>query len=233
MIQVSLLGVQQNFDFDTKKVRSFVVFELGGKKIHAEVEDIDEVSALVKAGLNGNSSSAQVKPNSAEVNPSPLSIPPVPPEEAECVVDWGKIPDDVIPRQMKSALRALGVPTTIESNALRGLMDDIRQEFTEEDWATVETIGVDTSGAAQLFVPQQTPQGFSGIQPQPRRAQGEQPVGEITWHDGSPILPGKTARVRTVPADEYGYPIVSNAGVDPGEIVGGGDELDEDGVGQF
>jgi hypothetical protein len=230
MIQVNLLGVQQNFDFSTKKIRSFVVFEVGGKKIHAEVEDINEVQALVSAGLNGSSFPTKPAPQ-----PISESSPQYSREETERVVDWTKISDEVIPPQMKKALRALEVPQSIDSGALRELMNVIQAEFTQDDWDSVEVATPAPVPQEEVPVPQpQTPLSFSVVKsgPQYPPVRG-QALGHITWHDGSPILPGRGARAKTVPADEYGYPIVSNAGVDPGEVVGGGDEQDEDGVGQF
>lgn len=38
---------------------------------------------------------------------------------------------------------------------------------------------------------------------------------------------------RTVPKDEYGYPITRGNGVDARDVVGGGTNIDEDGVGQL
>jgi hypothetical protein len=44
------------------------------------------------------------------------------------------------------------------------------------------------------------------------------------------MMPGSVTG-RTVPSDDFGYPIVEGE-VDPGEVVGRGSEADEDGVGQ-
>lgn len=42
----------------------------------------------------------------------------------------------------------------------------------------------------------------------------------------------RSFEARTVAKDEYGYPIVRGNGVDPGEVLGGGD-VDDDGVGSI
>lgn len=257
MPQVNLLGVQQNFDFNTKKVRNFVVFEFDGKHIHAEIENVDEVATLLNAGLNGEAAPAPTPAAPGRVDVHVVPQPPVPPEDpredTDRVVDWTKIPEDVVSREMKVALQVLNVPHLIQATELRNLMDSIMEEFTEEDWAPIRvSLGTDVISQAQEVaqVAVQAPQTTRGFQPTssvphpaatpaPRpaapvqRPRAAPAVGEVTWHDGSPILPGAGVHARTVPADEFGYPIVSNAGVDPGEVVGDGDERDEDGVGQF
>ena len=48
----------------------------------------------------------------------------------------------------------------------------------------------------------------------------------------APIMPTQSMRSRTVPMNSHGYPIVPNNGVDPGEVVGPGSDVDEDGVAQ-
>jgi hypothetical protein len=49
---------------------------------------------------------------------------------------------------------------------------------------------------------------------------------------GSPVIMQRQSR-RSVPADDYGNPIVQSAGVDAGTVVSGGPDSDEDGVGQL
>lgn len=42
----------------------------------------------------------------------------------------------------------------------------------------------------------------------------------------------RSSEARTVAKDEYGYPIVRGNGIDPGEVLGGGD-VDDEGVGSI
>ena len=59
-------------------------------------------------------------------------------------------------------------------------------------------------------------------------------AGAVTWTDGTPIIPGEGSRARTVPADDYGYPIIASGDRDVGEVLGrGGDDVDESGVSQM
>lgn len=254
MIQANLLGVQQNFDFGSKRIRSFVVFELGGKHIRAEVEDIDEVQTLVSAGLDGAIPAPEPAPQAAPpmqpvAQPVAQQAPPPVPQaqqgDTERVVDWATIPDDIISPTMKQALHALEAPHAMESSKLRSLLKSIEEEFSADDWAEigvqVETVPqAPVQEAAQVAVaapypaPGFPPPATAPQPPPPAPApRAAAPVGEVVWHDGSPILPGAGVRARTVQADEYGYPIVSNSDVDPGEVVERGGEGDEDGVSQF
>ena len=82
--------------------------------------------------------------------------------------------------------------------------------------------------------PAPTPEPTPEPAPQAARPSGLQPPAPaVVWNDGTPILPHQARPARTVLADEYGYPIVSNSDVDPGEVVGSGDDIDEDGIGQM
>jgi len=47
---------------------------------------------------------------------------------------------------------------------------------------------------------------------------------------GPPPQPQVSSRGRQVSMNEFGYPIVPRAGMDPGEVTGSGSEADEDGV---
>ena len=72
-----------------------------------------------------------------------------------------------------------------------------------------------------------------GLQPPQSRPQPQPPLQQVMWSDGSPMMPGQGKRARTVPANAAGFPIAQDGGVDPGEVVAGGEEGDEDGVAQF
>jgi hypothetical protein len=241
MIQANIIAVDQRFDFRTKTIRSYAVFELGGKEVRAEVESIDEVKTLINAGLDGVAPSPppQEEAPPPGVTPTPAGQEPQreetlftdQPQPDEVVVSWQQLPDEVVSPMMKSAMAALEVPPEIPASALQQLMGDIVETFSAEDWAS---LGYELPQQApppvqQTPPPQPPPQ--APVQPPPQPAQP--PVGQITWTDGSPIMPGVARRARTVQSDDFGYPIVSSSDVDPGEVVGSGDDIDEDGVGSM
>lgn len=242
MIQANIIAVDQRFDFRTGTIKSYAVFELGGKEVRAEVENIDEVKTLISAGLNGAPSPVAPTPDAEPplvapppgVSPTPAEGPPPNPDTlftdeppAEDVVEWAVQPDDVISPMMKAALTALEVPPAIPQSVLAQLLGDIIDTFSAEDW---KSLGY--SVPVQSATPQQVPPQAPPAQPAPKAAPQPAP-GQITWADGNPIMPGVTRRARTVQADERGYPIVSSSDVDPGEVVANGDDLDEDGVGSM
>lgn len=145
---------------------------------------------------------------------------------------------------LKAALTYLNVPQTLTINALNNLIQQVNERFGAEEWAEVQErfpnwdVTAQPQASPQPPIPQpvqpapqpvpqptQQPVPTAGLQPAP-------PVGQVQWADGSPMIPG-TVRGRTVPANEKGYPILNDGTVDPGEVVGGGDDVDDDGVGQF
>jgi hypothetical protein len=240
MIQASIIAVDQRFDFRTQTIRSYAVFELGGKEVRAEVENLDEVKTLIQAGLNGApspvASTPDAEPPAPGVSPTPVQGPPPskdtlfsgePP--AAQVVAWQETPDDVISPMMKAAMVALEVPPEIPAEALDNLMGDIVETFSAEDWATLGyEVPVQPAPVQQAPPPPPPP-----MAPPPQPKPPSPAVGQVTWADGTPIMPGVARRARTVQSDDHGYPIVSNADVDPGEVVAGGDDIDEDGVGSM
>jgi len=128
-------------------------------------------------------------------------------------VPWMLVPEDVIPEHVKKAMQSLNLPAELPLSQAMAIMEKILDEFTAEDWMK---LGV---GAGHVEGPPQ----------QPQQAQ----IGVVTWNDGSPVIPSARVPSRTVQADEKGNPIVGHGDVDPGELVGGGDDEEGDGVGQF
>jgi hypothetical protein len=239
MRTATLIAVDQRFDFRSGKILSYAVFEFRGKEMRTEIDNVEEVKQLINVGLNGQSQQEEVTPHPG-ATPTPagdmqpkgeaLFTPEVSPQEAEDEdpdVAWAEVEEDLIPPGMKKALAALQAPPVMALSALERLMNDVMEKFTPEQWEAV------------LHPPQtaSVPQPQQRVPATPQVVQPPQPVqpvaGAVTWADGRPILPGTQNRGRTVQADEWGYPIVDDAGIDPGEIVGTGDDVDEDGVGQL
>lgn len=136
------------------------------------------------------------------------------PPAAPVLIEWMKLPDNIISPMMKAAMVKLGLPAEMTEQSIIEATTQIAEGFTEDDWKA--TLGVPP-------VQKAAPPAVPGLQrpPQP----------QVRFSDGTPIVGGGVPS-RTVPKDDMGYPVVRNAGVDPGEVVGGSD-TDEDGVGQF
>lgn len=164
----------------------------------------------------------RVAPESAPFvppTPTPREVPPgdapLTQEEAENTpIPWNELDDGVLSPVMKAAFFKLRAPMLLSPRAIMSLVDDITEKFTAQDWKDV--VG---PGMGEVAQPAEPPP------PQPRAPSRAQ------WADGSPMMPGSVSG-RTVPKDEMGYPVVEGE-VDPGEIVGRGSEVDEDGVGQL
>ena len=96
--------------------------------------------------------------------------------------------------------------------AVQSIAQEINDKFGPDEWS--EILG---DPPEQKATPPPPP-------PKPK-------LNEVRWADGSPIAPART-RSRTVQKSDYGYPIVNDGTVDPGEVVSSRD-ADEDGVGQL
>jgi hypothetical protein len=228
MIHASVTGVVQRMDFATGDIKNFAIVEFAGQQKEFEIA-LEDFKQLVDHVAKGNGATKHAKPNKDQP-PAPKPAPePPPPAPAESVVNWTQLGNESLPPEFKAALHLMDVPQELLLADLQNLVSNITQEFKEEDWSEVRSYM-----AATQPVQQPAPQPAPAPQPQP--AQGSPPVGlqppPVTWHDGSPVMPAITP-ARTVPKDEYGYPIVSNSDVDPGEIVASGDDVDEDGIGQM
>ena len=278
MIQANILGVEQKMDFGTKVIRNYVLLEIGGKKIHAEVPDIGELADLINAGMEGGfqadeavderpvtqdmyesalteaqemlakekaaaaqrnmaaAVSALAKPGDAIQAAMPPA--PEPPSEADTPVDWQKLPDEILPPELKTAFRMMEVPAVLPASKVDEIAQSVDAEFTEEDWANVRA---SMAGAEPQWTASGTPvlepdpplvpaEPAPVAQPAPAPQPQQPPVGEVMWTNGMVLKQPRPAR--TVQKDEYGYPIVPNAGVDPSSLVGDSDVVDEDGIGQ-
>ena len=51
-MQATIRGVEQKFDFESKRSLTFVLFDLpSGRTLRAQVEDIENLSELIDVGL--------------------------------------------------------------------------------------------------------------------------------------------------------------------------------------
>jgi hypothetical protein len=214
MTLVRVSGYQQGIDFGTGESKTVLTLAVGERRFFLEVRDSTDLDEFILAV-----SRAQ----------RPVAAP-----EAEAdggTVTWARLPSTVLPEATKAVLRALNVPATVPLANFRSLVDELHSRLSKEDWEEItgEPLAAEPAPVQQTTRPP--------LQPEPApAAPNKSPntaAGAVTWVDGTPILPGAGRPARTVPKDEWGYPIVPNAGVDPREHIGSSDCVDEDGVGQL
>ena len=222
MIQANIVALEQSIDFEQDKFNIYLVLDINGKRLRTIIEDGVDVTTLVK---DLQAKTAEVEPADVPAQPESKLVVDEEPVEPE-LVQWADLPDNVLNPRLKKALAYLNVASSIEASKLTGLLDQILDKFGPEEW---EAIGAPLAPAKLVETPTQ------GLQPPaPRPPPAAPAVGAVTWTDGTPIIQGEGARARTVPADDYGYPIVANGDRDLGEVLGrGGDDVDESGVSQM
>lgn len=256
MINLNAIKVAQSLNLATGQMDNILVLQFpDGSEVNAVVHEsvVDKVIELT----NGKNFQAQVPAQASSMQerlqppafvapaaPAPAPEPEPAPQEASpapasdgppAEISWDQIPEHVLPMRMKLALRYLNVPPKLTVTALRNLIAQVNERFGEEEWAEVMA-----KHAAEQANPQPVPvwpgpgvPRTTGLQrPQNPQPPPRPPIGQVTWADGSPMIPGQGNRGPHVPVNEKGYPIVAGA-TDPGEVVGSGEDSDEDGVGQF
>jgi len=127
------------------------------------------------------------------------------------IVPWMLLPEEAIPEHVKRAMQSLKLPAELPLSQTMAIMERVLDEFSAEDWAR---LGVGETAPAPVVQAAPAP-------------------GVVTWEDGSPVIPSSRVPSRTVQSDEKGNPIVGHGDVDPGELVGGGDDGEGDGIGQM
>ncbi len=246
MIGINVISIAQSVDLASGELSNILVLQLpDGTEINAIVQEavVDKVYGLV------NGSDAQ-PPLQAAPAPDPgrpqevlKEAAPAPPQDAEQTmeVNWMQLDEQYLPPHLKSALRSLNVPEVLSTTAIRNLLNQISERFGEEEWAEVRAKY--PNGPYDDPMPAQQPQPVpqppqvvrgAGLRPPAQQApQAQPPLKQVQWSDGSPMMPGTASRGQVhVPVNAAGFPISANT-VDPGEIVAGGEEGDEDGVAQF
>lgn len=254
MIGINVISIAQSVNLTTGMMDNILVLQLpDGTEVNAVVPEsvVDKVYALANGGAATQAPVQQPlqqqppmqQPPSASI---PQQEPGVPPSE----VHWLSLPDNQLPIHMKSALKYLNVPEGLTINALQNLLGQIEEKFGDTEWAEVQERypngpyeAAPAAPQQASVMPQQTPQPppqpplqvhTTGLQaPSPQAPRPQPPLQQVMWSDGSPMIPGQQNRGRTVPANKAGFPIAGDGSMDPGEIVAGGEEGDEDGVAQF
>ena len=247
-MQAYIRGVEQKFDFESKRSLTFVLFDLpSGKTLRAQVEDIEELSELIDAGLESQANtnpepdlSAQIGYNKKFFEEEQRKLvasfdtgndDSFVKEDEDSLVSWQE--EDQIPEHMKAALSYLDVPAVVEEAALRELLETIESEWSESDWEHIASIDQSSERAEPA---EKTPPHAPLEAPTPKPAvlaQQAIPTGQVTWADGTPVVPSQRKRAKTVPKDEYGYPIVSSQSPQTEPTMAINEDTDEFGVSQI
>ncbi len=262
MITVNVLGVEQKFDFATKEVKNHILLDFGGKVVRAEVPDIDELAAVISEGIGNEAGSdlgeeyneerARVRAETAarevvaataaSVQPRPETLfvsepPQEQPATKDPVIEWANLPEEVLPPRFKQAFKTLNFPDKALASKVDELARSIDSTFTEDDWADV---AASPSSLEVISAPVVPVEDTTPAQPIPPAVREPQPVAAppapvegLTWTDGQPILQQAGKAAKTVQKDDYGYPLVPNAGVDTPRVADSSEVVDESGVGQF
>lgn len=143
----------------------------------------------------------------------------------ERLVEWEQLPDDVLPLMLKRAMHFYQLPATLPLGVVYEKATELAEKLTPEDWKQLEKMGDAVADPDSAFEEalQEPAEPLRMQQPAPQ-------PGAVTWSDGSPIMPSSRAGGRRVSVDEKGNPLLNDKDIDPGEIAGGGDDVDEDGV---
>ncbi|MFA5435986.1 MAG: hypothetical protein WC372_08125 [Candidatus Neomarinimicrobiota bacterium] len=224
-VLVQVVGVAQRLNFETGELENFVSIRF--------LDQVHELSITLKEFellFNARMEREQKKPEASslrdfmgtpgEVEAAAEVQPTYDP--SDLVLHWPTLPEKVLSSQLKRALQMLNVPPDVPASELRELVANVQAEFTEGDWAEVNK-SFDRQHEGK---PEVAPAVLTAPPAPPQPA-----LGQVTWSDGSPVMP-IVKPARTVPTDDYGYP-VTGGGVDPSSVVGNGDDIDEDGVGQL
>jgi len=213
-MKVEILSIDQVYLLSSDTLQDFVTLQLpNGVQVRAVLEN-GQSDVIIKCVQEQNQAAEEPAEEAALLEEQPAEQAPTP------TVRWIDLPDETLPERFKRALLSLGVSTVLEPVALSRLVIDISNQFTEADWENVlgATQDVEVEPAVEV-TPVAPPPAPSG----PAR-------GEVQWVNA---VVHQSKPARTVPKDEYGYPIVSKAGLDPSAVLGNSRHADEDGVSQL
>lgn len=140
-------------------------------------------------------------------------------------VNWGLLPEAVLPNSMKYAFKDAGLPDKLPAHQVLQIRDAFFNEYTEADWQRIVDKYSAPEEPEQPAPPKQRPD-----KAKPAGKAKRQNV-QVDWSEGSvmrPAIPSKT-----VPKDSLGYPVLQKSarGPDPTEAITSAD--DEDGVEDF
>lgn len=230
MVTANVLMVEQKMDFSTKSIRNYIVLELGGKMIHAEVSDINELSALIEEAMG----SQNVEAVDALADTQRAGEPDL--EQEVCA--WAELSEDRLSAPFKAAFSLMSVPPVLSAHKIDELVAAIAAEYKEADWEYVLSTlegpppqAPPEASESNVFAP---PVAAAPAAPAaPIIAEASQPtpsappaLGQLQWVNAV-LTP--TTQARRVPQDDYGYPIVPGKLAPPSKVQ----DRDEDGVGQL
>lgn len=236
MINAQVINFWKGVNLETGASVSKVTLRLpGGLEVESEVPE-GYLPVLLEAASPSEPSAAAVAAAAPQrvVHQTPTAPAeieePEEPEEAPAMqenVDWGSLPEEVLPNIVKYAFKDQGLPDRMPAEKVFQIRDAFLAEYTEDDWNSIIRKYSAPEGGSTEVLPEeahaeeeQAPPPVAPVRP--RKAQ-------VEWGEGAVMSPSVPSR--TVPKDNMGYPVVQrNANeVDPGELAAG----DEDGVEDF
>lgn len=215
MLTAEIIRVEQALNLHTRETENFLVFRIpSGTELRAVATEEVVESILAAADLDTEEAVPEAPSPPPQV---PLDSPKPPVLEEE--VYWMDLGAEVLPDELKAAFSALSAPELLTMSAVIRLRDSILLEFQDEDWELLAKTSL-----PPVAPPKQEP-------PPPRQPQSPPGLDQVRWADGSAVFL-QSRPARTVPKDDAGYPIVDSSR-DPGEVVVGSHDLDEDGMAQL
>jgi len=198
------------------KIETRLVLSLpNGKKISATVSD-DDLKTLVEARSEEQMAEQPVEPVGTEAVAQGMVDELGEPE----MVAWASLPDEYLAPEMKQMLTELGAAPIMPMENLLALVNEIAQA----DGLMGQVPEPIPPEPMMTSVPQAAPPYVVPQQPQPPAQRPPQPaMGQVVLQ--------RVKAARTVPKDDYGYPIVPGMEQDPGEVAV--PDADEDGIGQM
>jgi len=228
-MQAFIEEINQALILRDQKIETRLVLSLpNGRKISATVSD-DDLKVLVEARTEEQMAEQPTEPVGTvavaqgmvdeladpEMEDLARASSPEVPGGSDLVV-WASLPDDYLAPEMKQLLTELGAAPVMSVTDLVGLVNEISQAE-----GLMEQVPEPAAPQPLMtHVPEGAPP-YAPVQPQPSQAQSA--IGRVVVQRSKPA--------RTVPKDEYGYPIVPGMEQDPGEVAI--PDADEDGVGQM
>lgn len=192
-MEVTVESIEQNYSLDTHTVVTWAVLRLPtGERLNVRLE-AEQAEAIMQAnsGEQPEAEAATYEQPEPEIAQPAVSVMP----QEEEMVQWGNLPNDVLPIQIKQVLAASNIDPVLPMSQLVELADDIAERMMAQAQAAVP--------------PDQKP---AVVPPPPAKP----PMGVVQRR----VIPGR----KTVPMDAQGYPIVAGIERDPGEVAMDADE---------
>lgn len=233
MISIRAIRIDQHFNLSDGSVQNYLIVELpDGTELKAPLSE-EQTEQVIRATVNGEEYNQppamrdrrHLEPQ--ETEPSPVQMVGEQSDEQDEVnaqalfdnltqepatedrlINWGQLSNETLTVMMKAAFKMLGAPPQMTFADVQKLANNIAEQFGPEDWSQVQ-------------------QRLTTSKPKPA-PRAVPPINQVQWADGSPMVAG-TKPARTIPKDDMGNPIIDGE-IDPGEVVAGTGDIDEDGV---